>query len=120
MNILGKTGILTVAIVLLAPLANAADNRPTTRVLDRNIGTCVDRIADQANYNAAARVVHRVTAGKEVGLAEWQISIDTFVMADDKDLVIRAYNSTCVTVGAANVVRFRIQEKSSTNYRAAR
>jgi hypothetical protein len=119
MSILRKTGFLVAAVIFLAPLANASSPASTTRILDRKIDSCVGRIGNQANYSEAARVVHRVTSSKEVGLAEWEFSIDTLVMAGDENVVIRAYNSTCVTGGAVNIVRFRIHETTGRDYRAA-
>jgi hypothetical protein len=105
-----KIGLFAAIVVMTAPAALASPSPAANRMLDKVIDNCVDRIGGQANYVDGVRVVHRVVSTREVGLAEWQFRIDTVVMADDQSAVLRAYSSTCTTMGADTVVRFRINE----------
>jgi len=110
--------IMAIAAILFTSPAGAYDQPATERNLDREIGLCVARIGDRANYNDAVRVVHRVVKAEQVNLAEQQFNIDTIVLAGDENAVIRAYSSTCVTMGPVRVVRFRIDETAGPSYSA--
>jgi hypothetical protein len=110
MKHLRKIGLLAAIAAMSAPVVLASPTPAANKMLDRVIDHCVDRIGGQANYVDGVRVVHRVVSTREVGLAEWQFRIDTIVMADEESAVLRAYSSTCTTMGADTVVRFRMNE----------
>ena len=117
MKRLPSTLFTTLILVLSVPAV--ASYPETERNLDQEIDMCVARIGAQANYDSAARVVHRVVEAEQVNLAEQQFRIDTLVLADDDSVVIRAYNSTCVTMGLLKVVRFHLEESIAPAQSAA-
>ena len=119
MTTLRPVTLLLAAMALHAGAASAGDLPSASRDLGREIQMCVSRIADKADYSNATRVVHRVVTAEQKNLVEQKFRIDTVVLADDDNVVIRAYNATCVTMGPLKIVSFKIDLSAGSRYSAA-
>ena len=100
----------TATLLVTSPTAFAHDQVVTKEEVGKEVGLCVDRIGNRADYENAHRVVHRVVDISQKNIAEQQLRIDTLVFAADDTAAIRQYASTCVTHGPLKVVSFRIEE----------
>ena len=107
-----KNGLKTAMSVSIAALlglsltcnVNAAQTHGKART-DRQIQACVAEIGLHANYDEAARVVHRVESLEQRNLTELKIGVETTVFLKD-DGSEREYRASCVTDTMGNLVKF--------------
>ena len=105
-NILMTSGLATLSLFVLGAQAVASD----AIAFNSEIHSCVDAVADHANYSDASRVQHTVVKAERAFLG-YALTIDTAVFAaSDDDVAIRYYATYCVANGRNKPLKFRISE----------
>jgi len=78
---------------------------------ESTIQICVAQIGEQANYQDAGRVVHKVET-KERRVSGHKLTIDTTVFGADGAIVIREYATICAVSDDSVTRKFKIRQKS--------
>lgn len=81
------------------------------QVPESSIEICVAQIGEQANYEGASRVLHKVD-WKARRFSGHTIMIDTTVFGADGDVVLREYATLCAVSDKSETKKFRLKEKS--------
>jgi len=97
------------AAVLLASGDVLANNDHGTRRMQRQIEACIENIGDRADYDAASRVVHTVTDLRQVNIVELEIVVETAVIGNDRQTMLRGYRSACITDSMGRLTRIRVR-----------
>ena len=104
--------VTSLALLFLAGTAVAGEaDDGSTREARRTaapIQTCVAEIAQNAEYDDATKVVHRVTKLYQQNLLELHIHVETAVFADDEEAATRSYSTSCLVGNMGDLVRFRL------------
>jgi hypothetical protein len=112
-NIMRKTTIATVPILLLAGLMSlpAAEAGGTySAAPTRAIDMCIAEVRARADFSEAARVRYDVsTSRRAVGYA---IGIRTTVYAPGSGSILREYESLCIATGGASPSRFEMTARN--------
>jgi len=82
----------------------------TTEAPQSSVDTCVAQVADSANYDAAATVVHDVETSDR-RISGHKMRIRTSILAEDGETVIREYFTSCAINGQDEIQRFKIRQK---------
>ncbi len=75
-----------------------------------SVDTCVAEISANVNYEDGASVKHNVQTQKR-RVSGHIMSIQTLVLGEDGNTVIREYRTNCAINDAAEIKRFRIRQK---------
>ena len=92
--------------------ANVAFALPgiSTDAPQSSVDTCIAQVDSNADYEAAASVVHDVeTSDRRV--SGHKMRIRTMVLAEDGESVIREYFTSCAINGQDEIKRFKIRQK---------
>lgn len=82
----------------------------TERAPASSVEVCVAQIAEQANYDHAARIRHEVDS-KARRVGGHTIKVDTTVFGADGHAVIREYATLCAVTDKQETRAFRMKEK---------
>ena len=110
--------VTTVGVAVLLGLsltcgASAAVEGSNKAITDP-IEACIARIGEQADYDGAKRIVHRVASIDQKNLIELSIRIETLVLLDDESGSSREYLASCVTGGLGKIVKFRLDDRTES------
>lgn len=100
---------LTAVPVFAAPLAI---NKYEQAQLDLEIRSCIEELANHADYANANEVRHEVVVTKRRTVGH-KLDIQTSVYSDASDNAIRAYATKCVVYRDNKPVKFRFSETST-------
>ena len=100
---------LTILVLLgLSVLSDArADSARSMRITNEHIQACVSEIGRHADYDNAARVVHRVVGLDQRNFEEMEIKVETLVFLKSESDLAREYRVSCTTGTMGDLVRFR-------------
>ena len=73
-----------------------------------DVQSCIAEIAKRADYEGAARVVHRVTELRQRNLVEVEVKIATSIYPSDAGSQTRVYETACVVGQLGKVVEIRL------------
>ncbi|MGI9200015.1 MAG: hypothetical protein ACR2QL_03070 [Woeseiaceae bacterium] len=101
-------GILGIATILFISGQASAKQEQWTEI-DAEINSCVEVVAERANYDDATRVMHAVVGVKERTVG-YKLTIETSLYNENSDSAIREYATSCVVNGNNIPLQFSISE----------
>lgn len=109
---MNRNTLLALAVSLIAVpafAAPAAANKYERAQLDLEIKSCLAELGSHANYADASQVRHEVVVTKRRTIGH-KLDIQTSVLSDSGNDVIRAYATKCVVYRDNKPVKFRYSE----------
>ncbi len=79
-----------------------------------DVQSCIAEIAKRADYDGAARVVHRVTELRQRNLVEVEVKIATSIYSGEAGGETRVYETDCVIGQLGKVVEIRVASPDDT------
>lgn len=112
---INRSTLLTLAVSFAAVPVFAApvtSNKYEQAELDQEIRSCIDELANHANYVDASRVRHEIVVTKRRTVGH-KLEIRTSVYTDSATSAIRAYATKCVVYRDNKPVRFKVRERDA-------